>query len=465
MTHSTLISGLTEVVGTENVLLDDGSRERYGRDWLKAYAPAPLCIVLPETIEEVQEIVRLCAREGTAIVPSGGRTGLSGGATATRGEVVVSLDRLNKIRSIDPIDRTVVAEAGVVTQRLQEEVAKHGLFLPIDFASKGSSQIGGNVATNAGGIRVVRWGMTREWVLGLKVVTPQGELLDLNGKLVKNQSGYDLRSLFIGSEGTLGIIVEITFKLTTPPTDALRLLCAVPSVENILEVFSRARNQFQFINAFEYFSRLGLEKVLSHHPLRDPFSDPHPAYLVVEIEPALSGGVQPIEEFFCSLLEDGTLSDVVISQNSKQADELLSYRELISETLSALHTIHKNDISVPIPAVATFSTELVETITREYPDFEVVIFGHVGDGNLHVNYLKPKEMTNDSFFEFCKRADHTLFSLVQRYKGSVSAEHGVGLLKKDYISYTRSEGEIALMKQIKRVFDPANIMNPGKVID
>lgn len=465
MTHSTLISGLTEILGSDNVLLDDASRERYGRDWCKTFTPTPSLIALPDTIEKVRALVKLCAQENVAIVPSGGRTGLSGGATATRGEVVVSLERLNKIRSIDSTDRTVVAEAGVVTQKLQEEVGKHNLFLPIDFASKGSSQIGGNVATNAGGIRVIRWGMTRDWVLGLKVVTPQGELLELNGKLIKNQSGYDLRSLFIGSEGTLGIIVEITFKLTTPPTDALRLLCAVPSVENILKVYERARSAFQFINAFEYFSRLGLEKVLSHHPLQDPFSETHPAYLLVEIEPSLARGVQAIEEFFCSLLEDGILSDVVISQNSKQADELLSYRELISETLSALHTIHKNDISVPIPDIARFSTELVEIVTKEYPGFEVVIFGHVGDGNLHVNYCKPKDMADSEFFAFCKKADHTLFALVQRYKGSVSAEHGVGLLKKDYIHYTRSGSELALMRQIKRVFDPANIMNPGKVID
>jgi FAD/FMN-containing dehydrogenase len=305
--------------------------------------------------------------------------------------------------------------------------------------------------------------MLREWVAGMKVVLADGTLLAINGSLVKNQTGYDLRSLFIGSEGTLGIIVEVTLKLTTPPGEVVRLVAGLPGLGPLLETFRRMRDAFPFVNAFEYFSREALDEVLTHHQLQDPFREHYPTYILVELETSLCGGAAAIEEKLVPLIEEGLVSDLVMSRNGKEADALLSLRERISETLSARHTLHKNDISVPIPALSDFLGELVPLIETRYPGFKVILFGHVGDGNLHVNLLKPPGMEKDAFFSFCKGADHDVFALVQRYQGSISAEHGVGLLKRDYLHYSRTPAELALMRAIKGVFDPRGIMNPGKI--
>jgi FAD/FMN-containing dehydrogenase len=252
-------------------------------------------------------------------------------------------------------------------------------------------------------------------------------------------------------------------KLTPAPSESLRLLCGLPDMEQLLPLFSSVRSRFAFINAFEYISRAGLSKVTHHHGLRDPFQAPYPAYVLIELEQLLCGGASAIEEYFCTLIEEGIINDVVVSQNSKQADELLALRERISETLSTHYVIHKNDISVPISAITEFLQRLEATIAVQYPGFEVVNFGHLGDGNIHVNYLKPPEMEEGEFFRYCHDADHSLFALVREFGGSVSAEHGVGLLKREFLHYTRSAEEIEIMRKIKAVFDPQSILNPGKI--
>ena len=455
----------TDILRPDQILTSPQDLLHYGKDWLKDFTPHPSVILLPTTTVEVQKIVRRCNEKRISLVPSGGRTGLSGGATATKGEVILSLERMNKILGVNELDRAITVEAGVVTQRVQDEAAKNHLYFPVEFTTKGSSHIGGNVATNAGGIRVVKYGHTRDWVLGMKVVTGNGDILDLNGALVKNNTGYDLRALFMGSEGTLGIITQLTLSLTHVPHERRRSLLALPSVDSVMTIFKRTRATFPDMSAFEFFTEGGLSKVLAHNALTRPFSAPHEVYLLIEVEQERNTSGSELEDLFAAFIEEGLVSDVVISQNQKQAEELIELRERIGETLSKHYFPHKNDLSVPVSNVIDFVSDLTALIKKEYPDFEVVVFGHIGDGNLHVNVLKPPALTLSEFLSFCERADEAMFALVAKHKGSISAEHGIGLLKKKFLHFSRSDVEVSLMKSIKRTFDPNLILNPGKIFD
>jgi len=271
------LSSLRAIVGADRVLIDSDSLASYGSDWTRVYTPAPCAIVLPGTIEEVQAVIALAAAQQLAVVPSGGRTGLSAGAVAHRGELVIALDRLNQIGHFNAIDRTVTCGGGVITAQLQDFAQQQGLFYPVDFASSGSSQIGGNISTNAGGIKVIRHGMTRDWVAGLKVVTGTGELLNLNRGLIKNNAGYDLRQLVIGAEGTLGLVVEATMQLDRQPGNTSVMVLGVPHMSAIMEVLETFQNKIDLL-AFEFFSELALQKVVEHQALQRPFDTPTPYY-------------------------------------------------------------------------------------------------------------------------------------------------------------------------------------------
>ena len=458
-----VLAALEEIVGGGRVLIDEDSLQMYGCDWTRVYTPNPVAVALPDSIEQVQEIVRLAAREQLAIVPSGGRTGLSGGAVARNGELVLALDRLNKIQDFNPVDRTVRCGAGVITEQLQQYAQQQELFYPVDFASSGSSQIGGNISTNAGGIKVIRHGMTRDWVAGLKVVTGTGELLDLNRGLVKNNAGYDLRQLVIGAEGTLGVVVEATMRLCRPPQDLAVLVLGVPDMASIMAVLSAYQGTME-LSAFEFFSELALQKVVEHQDLQRPFETPAQYYALLEFEQPDERAMEQAMTLFEHCVEQGWVVDGVVSQSVAQAQSLWRLREDISETISRW-TPYKNDVSTMISRVPDFLAEVEEVVNGNYPEFEVVWYGHIGDGNLHLNVLKPDDLPMDEFQQRCAVVSKAVFEIVQRYGGSVSAEHGVGLLKKDYLSYSRSPLEIDIMRQIKKVFDPEGIMNPGKIFD
>jgi FAD/FMN-containing dehydrogenase len=361
----------------------------------------------------------------------------------------------------DPIDQTVTVEAGMVTQALQEYALENGLFFPVDFASRGSSQIGGNIATNAGGIKVLRYGLVRDWVLGLKVVTGNGEILELNQGLVKNASGFDLRHLFIGSEGTLGIIVEATLKLGMPPAPQQVMVLAVPAVEDLVQVMTAMRAHLT-LSAFEFFSDKALEKALASGNLQRPFEHQTPFYALLEYDCRDEAGEAAALAAFEHCAEAAWVIDGVISQSESQAAELWRLREDISESL-APYTPYKNDISVRLSRVPEFLTRLDQIVATHYPDFEVIWFGHIGDGNLHLNILKPDLLSQSDFAVACEQVNTLVFELVQELKGSISAEHGVGLLKKPYLGFTRSVEEIGYMQKIRKLFDPNQIMNPGKL--
>jgi len=461
MTNPALIDELKTLVEPGKVLTDADSLNAYGKDWTKHFAPAPLAIAFPKSIEQVQAIVRWANERKVALVPSGGRTGLSAAAVAAHGEVVVAFDYMNRILQFNEIDRTVVCEPGVVTRQLQDFAADKGLYYPVDFASAGSSQIGGNIGTNAGGIKVIRYGMTRNWVAGLKVVTGKGDLLELNRDLVKNATGYDLRQLFIGAEGTLGFVVEATMRLDRAPTNLTAMVLGTPDLDSIMPVLHAFQDKMD-LTAFEFFSDKALAKVLARGDVPAPFETGCPFYALLEFEATTDERADQALATFEHCVEQGWVLDGVMSQSEQQLQNLWKLREYISETISHW-TPYKNDVSVTIGKVPAFLKEIDAIVGEHYPDFEIVWFGHIGDGNLHLNILKPDAMDKDEFFAKCATVNKWVFEIVEKYNGSISAEHGVGMTKRDYLGYSRSEAEIAYMKAVKAVFDPNGIMNPGKI--
>jgi FAD/FMN-containing dehydrogenase len=445
-------------------IVDDAvERAEYGRDWTRVYTPDPSAVAFPRTTDEVSRLLALCNKHRVPVVPSGGRTGLAGGAVATNGELVVSLARMRRMDAVDELGLTVRVQAGAVTAAVHEHCAQLGLTWPVDFASKGSSQVGGNIATNAGGVKVIRYGLTRQWVLGLEVVLASGAVLELNGALEKNNTGFDLRQLFIGSEGTLGIITEATLKLARLPKKADVMLFAVDGLAGVLALFRAARRAPFTLAAYEFFTDRCLARVLRHRTtLRSPFPAPSTHYVLVEVEGANDDA---LAEWMSSAGDAGLFGDATIAQSPKQASELWALREGISESLSATGLPHKNDVSLPIAALEAFTGELEVLFAREYEGWELCLFGHIGDGNLHVNVMKPEALEVAEFRARTAAADKDLFTLVKKHAGSISAEHGIGLLKKPYLGYSRSDEELAVLKSVKQALDPLGILNPGKIFD
>lgn len=441
------------------LLTDPADLEHYGRDWTRRWTPAPLAIALPGNVDEVQAIVRWANERNVAVVPSGGRTGLSGGAVAANGELVLSLERMKSVLGFDAVDRTLTVQAGMTLHAVHEAAREEGLFYPVDFAARGSCSIGGNIATNAGGIRVIRYGNTREWIAGLTVVAGNGELLQLNRGLIKNSSGYDLRQLLIGSEGTLGIVVEATLRLTDPAPPSQVMLLAVPSMDALMEVFALFRSRLT-LQAFEFFTDAALRHVVAHGAQRAIDGD-HPYYVVTEFDTDEAAQDAALAAFEYGL-DQGWISDGVIAQSEAQAAALWRLREGITESL-APHRPYKNDISLRISALPRFLHEIQALLGREYPHFDVVWFGHIGDGNLHINVLRPDDLSDSDFITQCEHVTKLLAETLQRHGGSISAEHGIGLVKRAYLSSTRSEAEIALMRGVRQVFDPKGLLNPGKL--
>lgn len=450
---------LDERFSPGQVRRDADTLAAWGCDWTRSFEVNPSAVVFPESVEDVVALVRMANETGQALVPSGGRTGLSGGAVAGSGEVVVSFDRMNGVLGFEPADRLVTCQPGVITQALQAQAADHGLYYPVDFASAGSSQIGGNVATNAGGIKVIRYGLTRDWIAGLKVVTGRGDVLELNRGLVKNATGYDLRHLFIGSEGTLGFVVEVDVLLTTPPEPQLVMVLGVERFRDLLAVLAHFQAALT-LSAFEFFSELALQKVTSHRELPRPLAGTAAFYALVEFD---QSALDSAGAAFEHCMEQGWVSDGVLSQSEAQARNLWQLREGISESIAPC-TPYKNDLSVRISRMPDFLDDVDALVQSSYPDFEVCWYGHIGDGNLHLNILKPATLSQQDFYQRCHDISPRIFAEVASRQGSISAEHGVGLLKRDFLSYSRSSEEMAVMRGIKAVLDPNNVMNPGKLL-
>ena len=459
LTSDQFVTNAMSVFGVRQIKTDPQDLATWGTDWTRSFRVDPLAIVFPESVEQVVQLVKQAPSWGVSLVPSGGRTGLSGGAVAANQEVIVSLDRMNAILKFYEIDRIAHCQAGVVTKQLQEFAVQHGLFYPVDFSSSGSSQIGGNIATNAGGIRVIRYGLTRRWVAGLTAVTGTGEVLRLNHGLIKNATGYDLRHLFIGSEGTLGIIVEAEMRLLPKPATQQVLVLAIPNVHDILHVLCAFQDALE-LSAFEFFSELALQKVISHRDLQRPFVTASSFYALLEYD---ESAFEVANATFETVVDKGWVANGVVSQSLSQAASLWELREGITESIAPYHP-YKNDISVKIGEIPGFLEDVEHVVTKHYPDLEVVWFGHIGDGNLHLNILRPPNLSSEDFYERCHHIDPELFELIRQRDGSISAEHGVGMLKRDFLHYSRSGAELDAMRQLKQVFDPHGILNPNKLL-
>jgi FAD/FMN-containing dehydrogenase len=445
---------------------DPQELEVYGKDWTKVYPPKPSAVVFPRTTDEVSKFLKLCSQHKVAVVPSGGRTGLAGGAVASNGEVVLSLSRMTQMGKVDPLAQTVRVQAGAVTEAVHKHCEPHGLTWPVDFASKGSSHVGGNISTNAGGVKVIHYGMTRNWVLGLQVVTMNGDVLELNGALEKNNTGVDLRQLFIGTEGTLGIVTEATLKLARNPEKLDVFFFAVNDMKAVLKLFLEARKAPFTLMAFETLTHGCLEAVMWNLKVKSPFQQASGAYVLMEVARSSSPDAQAVlDSWLAELFEKGLVLDGTLAQSPREARELWMLREGVSESLTRKAFLHKNDIALPIAELEAFVAAMDDLFKKKYPGIGVYMFGHIGDGNLHVNALIPEGMSRDEFMRHAKDADNDLFALVQKHHGSISAEHGIGLLKKEALKFSRTPMELELFKQLKKVFDPQGLLNPGKIFD
>lgn len=467
---SDFLKHLRDTLGDDIVETDAGNIAPWLTDWRGVYKGNAQALVRPRNTEQVAACLRLCNEHGVPVVPRGGNTGLCGGATpdASPANVILALDRMNQIRSIDTVANTMVADAGCILGVLRRAANEADRLLPLSLAAEDSSQIGGNLATNAGGVNVLRYGMARELVLGIEAVLPNGEIYDGLQTLRKDNTGYDLKQLFIGSEGTLGVITGVALRLQAPSRVRAVVLAAVDSPHQALQllrlVFGACGPRLQ---AFEFFTDQCLDLVLSQvEGLHAPFSDRHPAYVLIELaDTANEEALQALlEEVIGQALEQELCLDAVLSTTLAQLQSLWRLREEISEAQKADGPHLKHDISLPIERIPDFMQSAEARLRSAADDARLFIFGHFGDGNLHYNVSRPLGADRAWAHEWEERIADLVFDEVARYGGSISAEHGIGQLKRSAFHRHKDPMQIRMMQDIKRLFDPNGIMNPGKLL-
>ncbi len=469
---SPLIETLRTIVGEAQVLTE-GDLGAFEQDWRKRSRGKALAVVRPGSTQEVAEVVKACAAAGTGIVPQGGNTGLAVGSVPDQSgtQVLLSLQRLNAIRGIDAANLTMTVEAGCVLQTLQEAAEQAGFLFPLSLAAEGSCTIGGNLATNAGGTQVLRYGNARDLCLGLEVVTPQGGVWQGLSGLRKDNTGYDLRDLMIGSEGTLGIITAATLKLYPLPAARLTAWAAVPSLDQAVALLGLAHKHLgSGLTGFEVMGKFALGLVAKHFPvMRVPFIDDEAVPYCVLLENSDSESEDHARGRFEALLETafeaGCVSDAVVAENLTQAHQLWHVRETIPLAQAEEGLNIKHDISIPVSRIPAFVADTDALLQREVPGVRLVNFGHLGDGNLHYNVQAPADSDNQAFLRDHEDRINTLvYDAVEKFDGSFSAEHGVGSLKIDKLEKHKSPVALEMMRAIKRGLDPQNLLNPGRVI-
>src|SRR5579859_2325981 len=456
-----LVGELRRIVGDANVLTAPADTAAYFRDWRKQYSGNALGVVRPASAAEVAAIVALCAKHAVGIVPQGGNTGLCGGSVPTgkRPELVLSLSRMNRVRALDALNNTITVEAGCVLAAVQATAAQAKRFFPLSLAAEGSCQIGGNLSTNAGGVNVLRYGTAREQVLGLEVVLPDARVLDALRGLRKDNTGYDLKQLFLGAEGTLGIITAAVLRLYPAPTASATAWLAIASPEQAVELLSRLREGLgDRLSAFELISEACLQAVMAHAPgTRAPVAGEHAWHVLAEF--ADSGSAEALRERVERVLvgcsEAGSLLDAALAQSVEQGRAFWRIRETIPE---AQFTNVKHDISVAVSRTPQFIELAGRALAAAFPDVRPYAFGHVGDGNIHYN-VGPESMVKER-----TAINRIVYDTVAKLGGSISAEHGVGQLKREEIIGQKSAVEMDLMRALKRALDPQGLMNPGKVL-
>ncbi|WP_296080854.1 FAD-binding oxidoreductase [uncultured Agrobacterium sp.] len=461
-----LQASLTASLGNELVLTNATDMVRYCRDWHGDVSSGAVAIIRPRNVEDVAAAVRLCAELGLAIVPQGGNTGLvlGGVPDAPDRQVVLSLERMNAIRSIDTEDFSAVVEAGCILSEFKDAVQEKGMFFPLSLGAQGSCRIGGNVSTNAGGINVLRYGMTRELVLGLEVVLPDGTIWNGLSTLRKDNRGIDLKQLFIGAEGTLGIVTAVSVKLYPNPDHVETALLGLNSLDDAIKLYRRARRECcDLMSAFEFMPPVAFALAMEAIPaLKMPIADNYAAYVLMEISG--SGLVDTgdlMSRFLEGVMEDGLVLDGVIASSRAQAQSLWLFREGMNEG-QALRGAHmRTDISVPLSRLAQFVAEAEAELAKHLPECLAVSYGHVGDGNVHLNVLPPNGSTREERDAFIYKAKVIVNMVLDRYAGSISAEHGIGRLKREDFESRLGDVQRDMIERLKAAFDPQLRMNPG----
>ncbi|WP_295548451.1 FAD-binding oxidoreductase [uncultured Pseudacidovorax sp.] len=455
-----LIRDLESAVGPDNLWSGARLAERPWHDWSGAPSVMPLAVLLPRTPQAVARALRACHLHATPIAVQGGLTGLAGGANPQGGEVVLSLGRLDAIELLDAQGATAVVQAGVTLQALQEAAQVHGLSFPLDLGARGSCQLGGNAATNAGGNRVLRFGMMRNLVLGLEVALPDGRLLTMLDRVIKNNAGYDLKHLFIGSEGTLGVITRLSLGLVPQPSWTGTAMCAVPDFPAALSLLRMARATMPGLTAFELMWRGFFDAGAKAIGAASPFAGPAPLYVLLEsVAGSEEQGQAAFEHALERAMDEGLVQDAVIAQSQAQAAQLWAFREGVSELLSAHKPCAAFDVSVPIERMDALVQELSTRLESAYPAQSHLFFGHLGDGNLH---LISGPFTSH---EELAQAEAVVYACVGRFEGSISAEHGIGMVKRDFLGHSRDDAQVGLMRQLKGLLDPHGILNPGRIFE
>tara|TARA_B100000085_G_scaffold103250_1_gene93883 strand:- start:1137 stop:2549 length:1413 start_codon:yes stop_codon:yes gene_type:complete len=465
---SSEINKFRKIVGNKNVITDKNDMQKYLKEWRGVYTGVAGAIVKPKSTKEVSNILKFAYRKNISCIPQGGNTGLVGGQIPfNRDHIVISLERLNKIREINPTDQSVTVEAGLILSDLQKKCDENNLIFPLSLASEGSCSLGGNIASNAGGVAVLYYGNTRELVLGLEVVLSDGSIINNLKTLIKDNTGYSIKDLFVGSEGTLGVITAATLKVFPKPKNIYTALLSVNSPKQSIEILNYIRNNLSIpLTAFELMNNFSIELVNKH---MDKASIPIEKFkwlILVEFSSieVSKNEKDKIENLLNEILHQNLAKDIFISQSLKQAKDMWYIRESISEAQKKEGGSIKNDISIPIKDISKFINN-AEKISKEViPGSRSVIFGHIGDGNIHFNISQPIKSDKDKFLKKDKKLRKKINDLTIELNGSISAEHGIGLTKKaDLKKYMKKDVE--LFKLIKKSLDPKNIMNPGKIID
>ena len=458
------------VVGDQGIVTDAAELEPYIVDWRGFYRGSTPAVVRPASTAEVAEVVKICAGTRTPIVPQGGNTGMCGGATPSPegNELILCLGRMNRIREIDPLNNTVTAEAGCILANIQEAAVAADRLFPLSLGAEGSCQIGGNLATNAGGVNVLRYGNARELTLGLEVVLPDGRVLEGLRGLRKDNTGYDLKDIFVGSEGTLGVITAAVLKMFPRPRTVVTALAAVPDPAAAVALLGLLRSECgESISAFELMSRLCVEIVFRHIPgTRDPFSAAHQWYVLAELADANEQGAlhAAFERAMARAVERELVIDAVIAGAESQRQSLWRIRESIPEASRSEGMLYRHDISVSVSRIPDFIGTAAGALEQKFPGVRIICFGHLGDGNLHYNAFVAGRSRDDPAHVAATDVNRVVHDVVHTFGGSFSAEHGIGQSKKGELANYKSPVEIELMRMLKRTLDPQGIMNPGKVL-
>ena len=464
-----LVSGLRAIVG-ERGLVDPSEAKPYETDWRDNYHGRAAAVVRPANTDEVSRVMKLLSEQRVPVVPQGGNTSLCGGSVPDDSgkQVVLSLGRMNRVRAVDPGNNTMTVEAGCILANLQAEAEKHHRLFPLSLGAQGSCMIGGNLSTNAGGTGVLRYGNTRELVMGLEVVLPDGRIWDGLRGLRKDNTGYDLKHLFVGAEGTLGIITAAVVKLFPLPRSYATAFVAVASPAAAVSLLAHLRDRCgERITGFELIGRVVLDMVLKHIPgARDPLSDASPWYVLVELSDSTEGRAIDalLEEALGSAIEAELVTDAAIAASEAQRGAFWKLREDVTEAQKADGVSIKHDVSVPVSRVPELIEKAGAALHAKFPDIRIVAFGHVGDGNIHYNCSKSQRQDAREFFAQAPDVNRVVYDVVKSLDGSISAEHGLGVLKRDEITHYKSALELDMMRAIKRTLDPQGIMNPGKVL-